>query len=134
MAAFIDNVYTEDGATPDLGISGVYTPVLTLVTNLDAATARLCTYARVGKTVIVSGQVDVAPTGAGVCELGISLPVQSNIGSAYQLGGVAGNTVIAIVAGIDGDATNDRASMRWLAAASTTRTFQFIFSYQQVLA
>src|SRR5688572_19320219 len=121
MASFINRVWTEDNATPNLSPSGVYTPVLTLVTNLDAATARLCSYCRIGQTVIVSGQVDVDPTAAAACELGISLPVQSSLGTAYQLGGVGGCPELALVVAIDADATNDRASMRWLAAAGTAR-------------
>jgi hypothetical protein len=131
MAEFVNRVWTEDGEAADLGPSGVYTPVLTLTTNLDAATARLCTYSRVGQTVTVSGQVDVTPTAAAACELGISLPVQSSISTVYQVGGVAGCAAVALVAAIDGDADNDRAKMGWIAAATTERTLCFVFSYQQ---
>lgn len=134
MASFVNNAWTEAGATPNLGVSGVYTPVLTAVTNVAASTARLCTYSRVGQTVTVSGQLDVDPTTTGATELGISLPVSSSISSAYQLGGVGASPGVAgFSVAIDGDATNDRASMRWVAVDVANQTIAFVFSYQQVI-
>ncbi len=114
--------------------SGTYTPTLTNVANLDASTARLATYLRVGNSVTVSGQVDVDPTlTATATELGISLPVASALTTAYQLGGTGAAIAIAgMSAGIQADATNDRAQMKWIATDVTNQTMAYQFTYQVI--
>lgn len=114
--------------------SGTYTPTLTNVANLDASTARLATYMRVGATVTVSGQVDVDPTTtATLTKLGISLPVASALTTAFQLGGTAAAIGIAgQSAGIQADATNDRAEMQWKTSDITNQTMTYTFTYQVI--
>jgi hypothetical protein len=132
MASFVNRVWTEDGEAADLGVSGVYTPVLTLTTNVAAATARLCTYCRVGQTVMVTGQLDATATAAEATVLTVSLPAESNLGTAYQLGGVAvGADGVGAV--IIGDATANEASFQWTAADTNAHTITFMFAYQQVV-
>ena len=115
-------------------IAGTYTPTLTNTTNLDASTARLATYMRVGNTVTVSGQLDLDPTApASATLLGISLPIASNFSTAYQLGGTSFATSIAgMGAGIESDATNDRASLKFISSDITNQTMTFTFTYQVI--
>lgn len=123
-----------DSIVNDTGLAhGTYTPTLTNTTNLDASTARQCTYSRVGNTVTVAGQLDLDPTAAGAVLLGISLPVASNFSTAYQLGGTASAVAIAgQTAGIEADATNDRASLRFIAVDTTNQTMAFTFTYEVI--
>lgn len=116
----------------NLETSGTYTPTLTNTTNISASTARLCTYARVKDSVTVSGQFDIDPTAAGAVLLGISLPIASALTTAYQLGGVASSTGTTPTesAGIEADATNDRASVKYVAADLSNHTMTFTFTYQ----
>lgn len=113
------------------GSSGVYTPTLTNVANLDASTAYQCQYVRVGDVVTVSGKVDADPTAAGTVQLGISLPIASNFGAEEDCGGVAFAPGIAGQgAGIIADATNNRAEMKWTAVDLTNQAFSFSFTYR----
>lgn len=111
--------------------SGTYTPVFTNVTNLDSSFANLCAYTQVGTIVTVSGRVDLDPTAAGDVELGISLPVASDFTNNMQCAGVAFcNSVAGFGAAILSDATNNRASLRFVAVDTSNRLMMFVFQYQ----
>lgn len=127
-----DVTAAQVGAVPlSYVTSGVYTPALTAVTNVAASTAYQCQYLRVGTTVTVSGRVDIDPTGAGATELGLSLPVVSDLATAQQCGGVAfGPAVAGHGAAIVGDATNDRASVQFVTVDTANRALYFSFTYQ----
>ena len=114
--------------------SGVYTPTLTNVTNLDGSTAFECQYMRVGSSVTVSGRVSVDPTlTATATELGISIPIASNFAGQGDCGGAAFAIGIAGQgAGIRADLTNDRAEMKWVATDVTDQSMFFIFMYQVI--
>ncbi len=116
----------------NLNYSGTYTPTLTNSANLAASTARLCTFNRVGNSVTVSGQVDIDPTTtATLTTLGISLPVASNFTTAFQAGGTGAAIGVAdAAAGIQSDATNDRATFQYVCTDVTNHTMTFTFTYQ----
>lgn len=113
---------------------GRYTPTLTNVSNLDASTAYLCQYMRVGNTVTVSGLVDADPTApAAQTQLGISLPVASNIGAVEDCAGAAAsNTMAGQSAAILGDVANNRAQMEWISSDVTNQPMYFNFTYQVI--
>jgi hypothetical protein len=118
-----------------LGLAyGTYTPTLTNVANLDASTAYECQYLKVGNTVVVSGKVDLDPTTTLTStQLGISLPVASNIGSLQDVGGVAfASGVVSQGASILGDVSNDRAQLQFICSDVTNQAMYFIFSYQVI--
>lgn len=112
--------------------SGTYTPTLTNVANLAASTAYQCQYLRVGTVVTVSGKVDVDPTLAATStQLGISLPIASNLGAAEDCAGTAFSPTIAGQgAAILGDAANNRAQMEWISGDITNQPMYFTFSYE----
>lgn len=111
-------------------LSGTYTPTLTNTLNLDGSTALQCQYMRVGDVVTVSGALNANPTAAGDTQLGISLPIASNLTSVQTCCGVAANSLVAgLSAAILGDATNERAVMQWNAVDTGNRTMYFTFSY-----
>ncbi len=118
---------------PETLLSGTYTPTLTNVANLDASTAYSCQYLRVGSVVTVSGRVDVDPTAAVATQLGISLPVASNLANANECAGTGFASAIAGQgAAIRGDATNDRAEMVWTAVDITNQPMFFSFCYRVI--
>jgi hypothetical protein len=126
---------TESQYRTQLGIdtssAGAYTPALTNVANLDASTAYECQYIRVGNNVHVSGRVDLDPTAAGAVQLGIALPVASNIGATEDCAGVAFASGIAGQgAAITGDAANNRAELQFIAVDTTNQPMYFSFTYQ----
>ena len=102
--------------------------------NLDGSTAYECQYVRVGNTVTVSGKVDVNPTLAATStQLGISLPVTSNLGATEDCAGSAFcPTISSQGAAILGDATNNRAQMEWIAGDLTNQPMYFTFTYQVI--
>jgi len=112
--------------------SGTYTPTLTDIANIDSSTSNVAQWLRVGTTINVAGLLAIDTTAAITStRLGISLPVASNITSSIQCGGVAAYTDQAgQVAGIFGDAANDRAEMKFVSAATNNRNWHYIFTYQ----
>lgn len=111
--------------------SGTYTPTLTGVANVAASTAYACQYLRVGNVVTVSGRFDLDTTTASVfTQLGISLPIASDITAANQCGGVAGNGAIDGLSGdIRGDATNNRAEFAVTTTNTDNQAYFFTFTY-----
>lgn len=114
--------------------AGTYTPTLTNIANLDATTARLCTWMRIGASVLVAGQLDADPTlTATATKIGLSLPVASNFSTAFQCGGTAAApAIVSQCAAIYADAANDRAQMEWKAGDITNQTMCFTFAYQVI--
>lgn len=110
--------------------SGVYTPVLFNVTNLDSSATYPAQWMRVGNVVTVSGRVDVDPTATASTKLGISLPVKTNFQFGYQLGGTAAcPTIASEVSPIAADTGNNRADMSWVTTNATNHVMSFSFTY-----
>ena len=113
--------------------SGIYTPTLTNVANIDASTAFSCQYMRVGDTVTVSGRANVDPTATGSVLLGISLPIASNFANLNECAGAAFcPSLSGVGAAILADATNDRAQMEWIATNTANQALFFNFSYRVI--
>lgn len=115
----------------DVISSGTYTPTLFNTANLTASTAYECQYSRVKNTVTVSGKVDVDPTlVATITQLGISLPIASNLGATEDLSGTAfAPSIAGQGAAILGDVANDRAIMQWVSTDLTNQSMFFVFEY-----
>lgn len=127
--------FNPDGTVTFAGLSsGTYTPTLTNSANLDASTAYLCQWLRVGNTITVSGKVSVDPTlVATTTTLGISLPVASNFGADTDAGGVAFAPGIAAQgAAIFADASNDRLTMQWKSSDITNQAMYFTATYRGI--
>lgn len=127
-----DEFLREDGtfAAPDFA-SGTYTPTLTGVANVASSTAYVCQYMRIGTVVTVSGKVEITPTtGNTFTQLGISLPISSNLTTDEQCSGSAGGkTTLVTAALILGDSSNDRAELDTRPAAGA-QPYYFTFTYQ----
>lgn len=109
---------------------GTYTPTLTNVTNISASTAYACNYMRVGRTVTVSGKVDIDQTSPGAIELGISLPIASDFTAEEQCCGTAvGNQNGDDPCYIKADATNNRASFNARDTDAANHSHFFTFTY-----
>lgn len=116
-------------ATLDNTTSGTYTPSLTNTANLDASTAYECQYIRVGSVITVSGKVDMDPTaGATLTQIGISLPVASNLAAEQDCCGTACSKV-GDVAAIYADSTNDVAMLEYVSSGTANKSFYFTFTY-----
>lgn len=111
--------------------SGTYTPTLFNVENVSASTAVQCQYMRVGNRVTVSGRVTIDPTTTTtLTQLGISLPIASNIGNSQDCGGTAAASgVVDNPAAIIGDAINDRAELSYVCSDVTNHNMFFTFMY-----
>lgn len=112
--------------------SGTYTPTLFHTTNVAAATAYICPWMRVGNIITVGVFFDIVPTLAAPSntELGISLPVASNLTSALDALGSAVNAAVAWQCGyIIGNTANDRAAFRYLASTGSNQGFGGTFTY-----
>lgn len=126
MRAFID-------ALPTLS-SGAYLPTLTNVSNLDASTTYPAQYLRVGDAVNVTGRVDVDPTtGSTFTDLGISLPIASNLFD-NQLAGVGGsNAIPGSSAIVYPDTVNNRAVLSFYAPSTSSYAIYYSYTYRVVV-
>ena len=123
-------VYDEIESLPTLA-AGTYTPTLTGTANVASSTAYVCQYMRVGTVVTVSGKVEITPTTANTyTELGMTLPISSNLTTDEQCSGSGGGKTTQVTAAlIMGDATNDRAEIEMLPGAGS-QIYYFTFTYQ----
>lgn len=117
-----------------LGVGyGVYLPTLTNTTNVASSAAYSCQYIKVGNIVTVTGQVDITPTAAAYTELGISLPIASNLAGINECAGTASPAANATgyePGAINSDTVNDRAKLSTMMPATTTRGWFFTFTYR----
>lgn len=116
------------GATGLIG-DGTYTPTLTGVLNVGASTAYVTNYMRVGKTVTLSGRVDIDPVATGSTILEMSLPFAANFTVTEQAGGTFASSINTAGA-INADATDDRLSFIYTATVTTNESFTFILTYR----
>ena len=110
---------------------GTYTPELNNTANVAASTAYACQFIRVGRTVTVTGKVDVDPTlTATLTQLGISLPFPSVFAEAEDCAGVAfASGVAGQGAAIRADVGNDRAEMVFISGNIANQPMYFTFTY-----
>lgn len=128
--AIHNNATAPTGTTNQYIASGTYTPTLTNVTNITASTAYQCQWIRVGNVVTVSGKVDIDVTLGIASELGMSLPIASNLTAEQNLGGTASSSAAAsLVTAVKADATNDRAAFVFTAVSLTNDSYFFEFEY-----
>jgi hypothetical protein len=124
-----NNAGAITGTTNQYIASGTYTPTLTGVTNVDSTTARVCQYMRVGNVVTVSGSMAVNATATAATQVGISLPVASNLANAFECVGPTMSPTAA-AGGITGDAANNRAQADYLAGGFVSdEEIYFHFTY-----
>lgn len=138
-SALHNNAGAMTGTTNQYIGSGTYTPTLTNGANVAASTARVCHWIRVGNVVHVSGSFDVDATAAAgtATVLSLSLPIASDLAAVTDLGGVAASSLLAggttatagLVAPIQGDATNNRATAYWNSGDTNNVIASFTFSY-----
>lgn len=124
---------TDSGFTSTNLINGTYTPTLSNTTNVTASTAYVTGYHRIGNSVTVYGKIDIDATLAAstATELGISLPVSSNLVNEEDAGGTAVSDAIAsLSARIKADGANDRVSIVFKSISLTNDSYSFQFSYQ----
>lgn len=112
--------------------NGPYTPTITPIAGITGTpTTGIWNYQRFGSTVWVWGQITIQFSGATNWSLGATLPIPSNIGAASDLGGSGfSHTGNINGCGIEGDATNDRASFQSVASGAVTNIFDFNFIYK----
>lgn len=128
--------YVDDSIVSGLTniTSGTYTPTLTSVTNVSSSSASNSRYIRVGNVVHCSVIIAVTPTSSGgtLTEIGISLPISSNLTSNTLSGvGNAQYSSSAMVPGlVSTDSTNDRATFLFNAQSTGTNACRVEFSYE----
>jgi hypothetical protein len=124
--------YSTLSGLPTLPTDGTYTPTLTNVTNVAASTPYPCQYMRVGNTVTVSGIIDIDPTAGGgtATQIDVSLPIASNFGNAYELGGTMGANTVTESGQVYAEVANNRAVFAFLAQTTANHSVSFVFMYQ----
>lgn len=130
-SALHNNPDSQGSATEQDIRSGTYTPTLNKTTNILDSMAYACQWMRVGNVVTVSGRVDLTPTGIGLTELGISLPVASTFHTPAQneCAGTACDIINSKGAIIVADIANVCALLQFDAAAPNPHNFWFSFTY-----
>lgn len=113
--------------------SGTYTPTLTNVANLDAVTLGAdFLYFRLGSIAAAAGYINVDPTvAATITQVGITLPVTSNIGAISDVIGLcAAAAVIGEAGSVFGDTANDRANVHFVCNSIANHSLFVIFLHK----
>jgi hypothetical protein len=134
--ALHNNAGSVTGTGTQYIASGTYTPTITNGTNISASTARKSQWIRVGNVVTASITVTTTQTNiSAVTDIGVSLPIASNLAVTYDLSGTGfrydaaggGGSTIRVI----GDTTNDRASLTWISNTSVnTSDLTATFTYE----
>lgn len=129
----ISETKTKSITVGELAFGASYSPTLVNVTNLDASSVNLLNYIRVGIRVHVFGSIQVDPTAASstMTEVGIPLPIASALSSNFQCAGFGmreGGSSIDVGI-VNGDATNDRARLRFFASSAAAQNWYITFTY-----
>jgi hypothetical protein len=111
-------------------MGGAYTPTLTGITNVAAATAYECQYSRVGNMITVSGRFDLDPTTTSVATtMDITLPVSSTLALPQYCCGTASNALGG--AGlIVGNTANNKAQFQVTPPTASNHGYSFILMYR----
>lgn len=124
------SLYWTDNPAPNITLaSSTYTPTLTNTTNVDASTAYVTGYMRVGNSITVYGKVAIDPTAVGATELRMSLPVTPGFGNDYEAGGTASCSTTAESIGISAVAGSGVVAFKYTATNISNNTFNFSFTY-----
>lgn len=117
-------------------IGSTYTPTLTNTSNISSSSVvGAFKYMRIGNIVHAAGRVTIDTTAGGGTSttLGITLPIASSLTDAHQLsGGSSCGSSLDVSLGVEGDATNDRATLTFVSGSTSNRAFQVWFDYEVV--
>jgi hypothetical protein len=132
-SAGLVNPYTEGSGVI---YAGSYTPTFTNTINIAASSPYVCNYVRIGNRVMVygAGAIDCAAAANTYTELGISLPIASNLTVSTDLAGVGWRDAAAGVAsnqsaGLSADTANDRAYFSFNSSDAGNMGIAFNFMY-----
>lgn len=110
---------------------GTYTPTVTLVTNVDAATVTTCNYQKIDSIVYVYGEISIDPTANNSdTRVDITLPITTTISQTYNLAGNASAFDVSEALRIYGNTSNGKAVLRYKASDNASHTFSFQFQYR----
>jgi hypothetical protein len=124
--------YSYPGLQYEKGIvSGVYTPTLGNVSNLDSSSPYESNWWRFGPLVFVYGMAEIDATStASEVQLQISLPLPSTLDSSRDLKGFVVEHLIPSGTGtVIGDASLTKAVAVWKPATNGARDVVFQFTY-----
>ena len=113
--------------------AGIYTPTVSISTNVSNYTVHPCQYMRVLNTVTVSGKIGIDTTTTGNYSINLSLPYQSNFTDEVQCSGVcasAGHNEYP--PHISADVVNNEAVLSGNDNDSSMHDHYFIFTYTLV--
>lgn len=115
--------------------SGLYTPTLANLENLDASVASECMYLRIGDIVHVAGNFTAdATSNSALTRLRMSLPIASTISSPIEAGGTmhsAGSTA-EVGGAVKGQVSNNNAEFFWDSGSTSNVSYYFTFTYRVI--
>lgn len=112
--------------------SGTYTPTFTAVANVASSSPGSTNYIRVLNHVLVFGYCGIDPVTTGNAQMGISLPISSNIGTLFDCVGVIMSDSFTEGGSIQGDAANHRALVSIQTVNAGNAGYGFVFGYRVI--
>jgi hypothetical protein len=116
----------------NLPTSGIYTPVLSVLSGLDSATAHPMAWIRVGDVVTVDGPLEIDPTTTGNVSVRIALPVASNLTGADDVSGLAVFDGTNTVGSVGTSISDDKAQLVYTAVSGSALTARVHFAYKVI--
>lgn len=116
----------------DKAIGGVSTPGIGGVTNVSVMSSNgPGIYIRIDSIVTFAIEIQVTPSATGATEFYIDLPIASDIGFQYDIHGhLTCDAKPAENGSVEGDATNNRASCKFVAATTDIHKYKVTFIYR----
>ena len=112
--------------------SGTYTPVSTIVTNLDSTTPQVSIFQRTGDVVQVWVPIDVDATVSGgtASNLRLSLPIAQVLAAVTDLSGLCNSLNTVAVGNVQGNVANDEADVLFAAGGTNSTRMIVHFMYR----
>jgi hypothetical protein len=120
-----------DDSLAALSASGVYTPTASAASGITVASVEPFTWTRTRATVTVSGYIATSGVTPGTpCSFELTLPVASNLTTAYECTGTIGSIVVGSDGWVLGSAANNSAVIQWVGGPSAgTQGLRVMFQY-----
>jgi hypothetical protein len=113
--------------------SGLYSPTLTVVTNIDTISLNttFSSYVRVGDIVMVFSSLYINPTAAAACEFSMSIPIAADFSAGTaRANGVLASGLAAESGRVQANTATDDFGCHFVAANTSEHTFCVTASYR----
>ena len=130
IAALVANdLNLGSGVVSDL-FSDIWTPTISVVTNVSATVAYSCNYSRVDDIVTISGFLEIDPIATGPIQVELTLPIASTFVSFVNASGTLNSSTGAILGSVRADAPSNKLELNGNSTTTANTLCSFSATYR----